>query len=66
MFIKRLQYEIMHRNRIDTAVIGKVAEALQKTVLILVCNRGQGGSTKALVEKCLKDVERDYPFRYFH
>ncbi|XP_060577066.1 uncharacterized protein LOC132734358 [Ruditapes philippinarum] len=57
MFIKQLQYEIMHRNRIDTAVIGTVAEALQKTVLILVCNKGQGGSTKALVEKCLKDVE---------
>ncbi|XP_060569822.1 uncharacterized protein LOC132728229 [Ruditapes philippinarum] len=58
MFIQRLQYEIMHRNRIDTAVIGTVADALPEAVLILVCNIGQGGSTKALVKKCLKDVEQ--------
>lgn len=58
IFIKQLQYEIMHRNRIDTAVIGRFTEDFPETVLILVCNIGQGGSTKALVEKCLKDVEQ--------
>ncbi|XP_060583563.1 uncharacterized protein LOC132739786 isoform X2 [Ruditapes philippinarum] len=57
-FIKQLQYEIMHRNRIDPAVIEIFTDVLPETVLILVCNIGQGGSTKALVEKCLKDVEQ--------
>ncbi|XP_060583560.1 uncharacterized protein LOC132739783 [Ruditapes philippinarum] len=56
MFIQKLKFA-MKQNRIDTAVIGTLTNALPETVLILVCNKGQGGSTEVLVEQCVKDVE---------